>query len=133
MSIKRLITSICLIVVTAFAWGAATAPAAEAAKCTPVAEVYPWEGGFYAIAGARCDAKMHKIAVSGYLYGEEWSSHLFEFSKKCKGKRWCLQETPVLKNPPGLQTYKIAIVGGWKHHWYSVPPKYVWLKRKFRF
>ena len=103
-------------------------PQAEAA-CTPVAEVYGSTRGWYATADARCDKKMHKIAVSGNLWG---SDHFFEFSKKCYKRRFCFEDTPVYRDDEPGDVIKIAIAIGWKHKWYSVPPKYAGRKRTFR-
>jgi hypothetical protein len=113
------------------AWGgSAAAPAAQAASCKPVGEIYHWDTGYYAISGVRCTAKMHKIAVSGYLTGPD---RFYEISKKCKKTRTCFDLSPNFPNPPGRQEWTLQFAAGYKHHWYTVPARYKWFKKRWHF
>jgi hypothetical protein len=100
-------------------------------RCTPVAHLYPFKKFFYGIGGGRCTSKQHKMAVSGYIYGPV-DGALYEFSTECYDVRHCLELTPNLENPPGRQRWTIAIVFGWKHHWYTMP-HYKWIKKRYHF
>ena len=113
------------------AWGgSAGAPAAQAASCTPVGEIYHWDDGYYSIAGVRCTAKMRKIAVSGYLTGPD---RYYEISKTCRKTRTCFEVSPNFSHPRGRQRYTLQFVAGYKHHWYTVPARYKWFKKRWYF
>jgi hypothetical protein len=112
--------------------GPAAGEAQAKGRCTPVAHIYPFKKFFYAIGGGRCTSEQHKMAVSGYLWGP-MDGNFYEFSKECYSVKHCLELTPNLtNNPPGRQKWKIAIVFGWKHHWYTMP-HYKWIKKTYYF
>jgi hypothetical protein len=112
---------LCAVALGATIAAGAGAPAAEAkGRCRPVAYIYHYKKFFNAIGGGRCSSKQHKMAVSGYLWGPS-DSHFYEFSKECYGVKHCLELTPDFSNPRGRDHWKIAIVFGWKHHWYTMP------------
>ena len=127
----RLATLVCSAALAASVAGGAGAGDAQAAgRCTPVAHIYAFKKFFYAIGGGRCSSEQHKMAVSGYLWGP---GNFYEFSKECYSVERCLELTPNLtNNPPGRQKWKIAIVFGWKHRWYSMP-HYKWIKKTYYF
>ena len=107
--------------------GVSTAEASHG--CTPVAEIYGSSRGWYATAGVRCHSTQSRIAISGKLWG---SGRFFEFSKKCKKRRICFEDTPMYRGDQPGDVIKIAIAAGTKRRWYSVPPKYVGRRREFR-
>jgi len=68
----------------------------------------------------RCSKRVHKIAVSGYMYAGANDS-LWEISKSCRNKRHCLAVSPQFRNPPGNQRWRLVFASGFKEHWYSIP------------
>jgi hypothetical protein len=111
--------------------GPASPAEAAKARCQTVGYVYPSQNKFYAIAGMRCNRPVHKIAVSGYMYSGV-NDHLWEISKECKGKRYCLETSPMYDNPAGAQKWRIVFAAGYKHHWYSIP-KYKGFSKYYTF
>jgi hypothetical protein len=83
----------------------------------------------YGIGGGRCTGKQHKMAVSGYMWG---NGGFFEFSKECYDVKHCLEVSIDWPNPPGVHRYTIAIVFGWKSRWFTMP-HYKWARRSYRF
>jgi hypothetical protein len=113
----------------AIAAGPGAGGAEAKGRCVPVAYMYPSGKSFYAIGGGRCTGSQHKMAVSGYMWG---AGGFYEFSKECYDVVRCLELTPSLPNPPGRQKRTIAIVFGWKSHWYALP-HYKWIRKSYWF
>ncbi len=110
-------------VVLCIAWLFAFPGAGDAearVRCSPVGYVYPAGQLFYSIAGMRCDRRVFKIAVSGYVVGDN-RPPFYELRKSCRNTRVCLDVSPNFRNPPGRQRWRVVFAAGFKEHWYSIP------------
>jgi hypothetical protein len=114
--------SVAATIVAASLLAGAGASSAQAAKvrCQNVGYTYPSQGKFYAIAGMRCNRTVNKIAVSGLMYAGN-NNALWEISKECKQKRYCLDRSALYDDPAGAQRWRIVFAAGYKHRWYSIP------------